>query len=326
MARGPTALTIGVVLVVASGSSASAQPDGPGSSGPVRSASSSTPRLVWVALEGAGELAKVDVIAREVVRRVTTGGGPHNLTVNGAGTVAATLYASDKVAMVRRGRLRKVRLGGRPHDVKAYSGGFVVANEDGHKVQFLGPAGGRKGRVLLPAPPHDLAVQKGAGKAWVSLDGDDRLAVVDLETRAVRYVATGHRPHDLLFAPDGRLFVTDWTGRLLVLSPTGVVKRVRKLGQEAHHLAFTPDGRRVWITDHDAHRVFVLATGTLKILKSIRFPGAPHHVAVTPDGRLAVVANHTGGTMVVYRASTMRRIAAIAVGGGPHGVWAVPPG
>jgi DNA-binding beta-propeller fold protein YncE len=38
----------------------------------------------------------------------------------------------------------------------------------------------------------------------VTLNGTDELAVVDLRARRlVRYVETGQRPHDILFAPDG---------------------------------------------------------------------------------------------------------------------------
>jgi hypothetical protein len=42
------------------------------------------------------------------------------------------------------------------------------------------------------------------------LNGTDELAVVGLEARrGIRYIATGQRPHDILFAPDGKLWVTE---------------------------------------------------------------------------------------------------------------------
>lgn len=54
-------------------------------------------RIVWVPLEGAGELAKVD-LEEGVLRRVDTrGGGPHNITVAPDGTVVASLWASDRI-------------------------------------------------------------------------------------------------------------------------------------------------------------------------------------------------------------------------------------
>lgn len=48
-------------------------------------------RVVWVSLEGAGELAQVD-LGKGVLQRVDTrGGGPHNITVGPDGTVVAAL-------------------------------------------------------------------------------------------------------------------------------------------------------------------------------------------------------------------------------------------
>ncbi|MGH2526814.1 MAG: hypothetical protein ACRDG2_08710, partial [Actinomycetota bacterium] len=69
-------------------------------------------RVVWVSIEGDGELAKVDV-AEGVLRRVDTrGGGPHNITVASDGTVVAALWGSDRIVIFRDGERRFVDLGG----------------------------------------------------------------------------------------------------------------------------------------------------------------------------------------------------------------------
>ncbi len=234
------------------------------------------------------------------------------------------LPASPASATPFVARSPRVRLGGRPHDVKIAGRTVVVANEGAARLDLVSLQGKRRGRIPLRANPHDIAVQPGTRRVWASLDGDDRLAVVNLSTRHVRYVSTGDRPHDLLFAPDGRLFVTDWSGALHVFSRKGKQLATRKLGEESHHLAFTPDGSQVWVTDNALRRIFVVATHGLRVLARLRFPGAPHHVAITPDGRYAVVADHSRGSLVIYRVATRRRVGTVAVGPGPHGVWAVP--
>ena len=283
-------------------------------------------RIVWVAVEDGRKVAKVDVVRRRVLRRFRVAGRPHNITVSANGRVVATaLWDAARIAIVRRGSVRHVQLGGAPHDVKMTRRKIVVANQGAARLDLVGKRGKRLGRVSLSHDPHDLAITSGGKRAVVTLEGSDRLAVVDIAKRRVRrYKATGKAPHDLLFAPDGRLWVTDWNGAIHVFRRS--LRRIKTfpLGVEAHHLDFTPDGREVWITDHGAHRVFVVNTKTFKVIKRFRIKGAPHHVAITADGKRAVVADHDRGILVVYNVPHHRRAFKMRVGPGPHGVWAPP--
>jgi YVTN family beta-propeller protein len=280
--------------------------------------------LVWVALENADRVALVDIANGKVLARYDTPGGPHNVTVARDGTAAAALYGSDRLVLVGRGRTRFVALGGTPHDVKVAGELFVVANEAARRLDLV-KGGERVASIELKAEPHDLAIAPEGKSAWVTLNGTDELAVVDLRARrVVRYVSTGRRPHDILFAPDGRLWVTDWAGAVHVFDRRGRLRGELQLAEESHHLAFTPDGRQAWITDHGAGRVFIVDARRLRLVDSLPVPGGPHHVAVTPDGRLAVVADHESGTLVVYDVKRRTRVRTVRVGAGPHGVWAVP--
>jgi sugar lactone lactonase YvrE len=286
----------------------------------------SKPRaLVWVGLEDADEVALVDIDRGRVLARRAAPGGPHNVTVASDGSAAATLYGSDRVVLVRPGgRAHFVELGGRPHDVKAAGRLFVVANEAGRRLDFI-EHGKYLASVPLDAEPHDLAIAPGGKTAWATLNDSDELAIVDLRAReVVRYLSTGFRPHDILFAPDGRLWVTDWQGPVHVFDGRGRLQGSIPLGQESHHLAFTPDGRQAWISDHAAGRVFVVDARRLALIAQLPIPGGPHHVAITPDGRFAAVADHEGGAIVVYDVKRRSRIAEIEVGAGPHGVWTAP--
>ncbi|MBW3590672.1 MAG: YncE family protein [Actinobacteria bacterium] len=278
--------------------------------------------LVWVAVEGANRAVLVDLEAGEILESHDLPGPPHNITVAPDGTAATSLYGTVDLALIVDQQVRIATLGNRPHDVKATDRWFLVANEAGRRIDYVTFSGEAGPRVQLRGEPHDLAVQPGGSTAWVTMNGTEDLAVIDVEDGEVdRYVSTGHAPHDLLFSPDGRLWVTDWNGRLLVLDGDEVVDS-RELGVEAHHLAFTPDGAEVWITDHGTAELFVVDTATLRLLDTIDLPGAPHHVAITPDGELAAVADHTNGELLVYRTDTRERVGAVAVGNRPHGVWA----
>lgn len=200
---------------------------------------------------------------------------------------------------------------------------MVVANEGAARIDVLSARGDRLGSIELVARPHDLALMPDGRTAWVTLDDTDRVALVDVQDLAVRrYVSTGHSPHDVLVAPDGRIWVTDWGGALHLLSPQGEVVRSVPLGIEAHHLAFTPDGREGGSVNHGTHRVYVLDVRTLDVLASPRIHGAPHHLAITGDGRFAAVADHDNGTLVVFDVARRRPVGEVKVGPGPHGVWA----
>ena len=282
-------------------------------------------RVVWVALEDARKIVKVDVNRGKVLLRRRVPGAPHNLTVSPSGkTIATTLWSAASVVVRRPGGQRTVRLGGAPHDVKISGGRVVTANQAEARLDILSNSGARRRSIALKADPHDVALRWGGRQAWVSLEGTDDLAVVRIRSGRVRYVSTGKRPHDLLFAPDGKLWVTDWAGAIHVFSQKGRRVKTIPLGVEAHHLDFTPDGGQAWITDHAAHRVFVVSTANYSVRKRFGVSGAPHHIAITSDGERAVVADNERGVLIVYDVDDRRWVTTIPVGRGPHGIWAMP--
>jgi DNA-binding beta-propeller fold protein YncE len=283
-------------------------------------------RSVWVAVEGANRIAKVNLTSQEVVARRSVPGAPHNLSISPSGrTIATALWSAGSIVVRRKGKQRTVSLGGAPHDVKIDGGRVVVANQTEARLDLVTPKGKFRRSIRLKADPHDLALRRGGRQAWVSLEGSDDLAVVHIPRPSkVRYVSTGKAPHDLLFAPDGKLWVSDWAGAIHVFSKKGRRIKTIPMGVEAHHLDFTPDGRQVWITDHAAERIFVVDTRRYKILKRFKAQGAPHHIAITADGDRAAVADHDRGLVVIYNVNTFRRGKTIRVGAEPHGIWAMP--
>jgi DNA-binding beta-propeller fold protein YncE len=283
-------------------------------------------RSVWVAVEGANRIAKVNLRTQKVVARRSVPGAPHNLSISPSGrTIATALWNAGSIVVRRNGKQRTVSLGGAPHDVKIAGGRVVVANQTKARLDLVAPKGKFRRSISLKGDPHDLALRRGGRQAWVSLEGSDDLAVVRIPRPSkVRYVSTGKAPHDLLFAPDGKLWVSDWAGAIHVFSKKGRRVKTIPMGVEAHHLDFTPDGRQVWITDHAAERIFVVDTRRYKILKRFSVRGAPHHVAITADGDRAAVADHDRGLVIIYNVNRLRRGKTIRVGAEPHGIWAMP--
>jgi DNA-binding beta-propeller fold protein YncE len=275
-----------------------------------------------VAAEDGRSVSRVDIQRGAVVLTVTVPGRPHNLAAVPGGGAVVSLPGEGRVVLIDAcGRRTPVRLGGSPHDVKVAGDTVVVANTVGARLDLVGKGGRRWGRIPLRARPHDLAVTPDGRGAWVSLEGSDQIAVVDLRARAaIRYLSTGRRPHDLLIGPDGRAWVTDWDGSLGVYAPLGRRLREVALGEEAHHLAFAPDGAQVWLTDSPGRLVFVVDARSLRLVARLPMEGAPHHLAIT--GGRGAVADNTNGTVVLLDVGSRRRVGQVRVGAGPHGLAA----
>jgi DNA-binding beta-propeller fold protein YncE len=310
----------------AGGPGSSAVPGGASTSATARSSrppsTAQRAAVAWVAAEDGRSVSRVDLEQRAVALTVTVPGRPHNLAALPGGGAVATLPGEGRIVLVDpRGRRTAVRLGGSPHDVKVAGDTLVVANTAATRLDLVGTRGERRGRIALRGRPHDLAVTSDGRGAWVSLEGSDQLAVVDLRARVVsRYLSTGRRPHDLLLGRDGRAWVTDWDGGLDIYAPSGRLLGEVPLGEEAHHLAFAPDGSRVWLTDSPGRLVFVVDTRSLRTVARLPLEGAPHHLAIV--GGRAAVADNTNGTVILLDAASRRRIGTVRVGAGPHGLAA----
>jgi hypothetical protein len=278
---------------------------------------------VWVASEDGRAASRVDAARGAVTLTVVVPGRPHNLAALPHGGAVVTLPGQGQIVLLdARGRRTPVRLGGSPHDVEVAGQVLAVANEGAARLDLVTLGGRRQGRIGLPAQPHDLAVAPDGRTAWVSLDGSDRIAVVDvLSRRVLRYLPTGRRPHDLLADPSGRTWVTDWDGGLAVYASSGRLLRAIPLGEQAHHLARTPDGAQVWVTDSPGRLAFAVDARTLRVAARLRLDGDPHHLDVAA-GRVAV-ADHTNGTVVLFDLRSRRQVGLVKVGAGPHGLATV---
>lgn len=271
-----------------------------------------------MALES-GTLVRVDIGAGTVTARVAAGGAAHNASpVPGAGA-AATVAGRGAVAF--SGGPAAVT-GGRPHDVKQAGGGrLVVTDGGGRRLVLVGADRAVEATVDLPGVPHDVAVTGDGAQAWVTLDNSDVVVVADLAARRVAStIATGRRPHDLLFSPSGELWVTDLGGALYPMEAGATVGPELPLGQEAHHLAFSPDGAELWVTDSPGRAVTVVDPRRRAVLDRVALPGSPHHLVVLGDQ--VAVADNTRGRLLVLDRATRRIVKEIEVGAAPHGVAA----
>jgi DNA-binding beta-propeller fold protein YncE len=287
--------------------------------------------LAYVAVEGDGVVAVVDVGRGRVLARIPVSAGPHNLTATGDGRiVVVTSPPAGRIAIVDGRRFRVLRtVGGfrSPHDVKLSPDGrtVYVVDEGRGTLDAVDTASGRLlRRVPAGAGAHDLA---GGDLGWVT-HGPRAvpLELFDLGRRPrsparAGALDAGGAAHDAVFAPDtADVFVRYWDSGPIARLRTGRRTPLwrRSVGSVTHHLAFDVfNGQRLWVTDR-AGRVLLISAGNGAVLQRFGGCAGPHHVAVATPRRAAVACN-TAGTVGIFddRAGLVRRV---AVGRGPHGI------
>ena len=297
--------------------------------------SAATPQrtLAYVAVEGEGRVAVVDVGRGRVLARIPVPAGPHNLTAAGDGRiVVVTNQPAGRITIIDGRRFRVLRtIGGfrSPHDVKLSPDGRTayVTDEGRGTLDVVDTGSGRLLRRLpAGAGAHDLA---GGDLGWVT-HGPRAvpLELFDLGRRPraptrTRSLDAGGAAHDAVSAPDtADVFVTYWESGTVARLRTGRRAPLwrRSVGSVTHHLAFDSySGQRLWVSDR-AGRVLLLSAANGAVLKRFGGCAGPHHVAVATARRVAVACN-AAGTVAVFddRAGLVRTV---AVGRGPHGIAA----
>jgi DNA-binding beta-propeller fold protein YncE len=233
------------------------------------------------------------------------------------GTLVVANKSGDSVSFVDLDSGReaaRVAVGRAPHELAVSPDGRTVlvgeyGPEDAHgrTVAILDLESATVvGRIDVgpDSRPHSIAFLAGGDRAVVTLQDSDRLAIVDIASRAVVLtIPTGGREsHMVRLSPDGRrAFVTSRLGEgtLSILdlegdSPTKVIET----GAGAEGLAVTPDGREVWVLDREAGTISIVDAARGVVVERVASRMQSNRIAISGAGE-AVVTNGTSGEAVV---------------------------
>src|SRR4051794_5277398 len=159
--------------------------------------------------------------------------------------------------------------------------------------------------------PRDLAVTKDGKTLLVALNLADQAAVIDIKTKAIKYVATGRFPYGAAITRDGKGLVSneaDGTVSVINLKSATKLKDIT-VGAHLSHpegIAAEPNKDRAYVAVANEDRIAVLDTKKLSVARKLsvqRKQGVgtqPVAVSVTADGCRLLSADSGEDAVAVF--------------------------
>jgi YVTN family beta-propeller protein len=207
---------------------------------------------------------------------------------------------------------------------------LVVVSIASNSVTFIETTTNRvKHTTYVGRSPHEAFFTQDGREVWVTVRGEDYIAVLDSETFAEkRRITVPNGPGMTIFSPDGRYgyVCSSFIPETVVISTRTyeIVGRVKQVSPFCPNIAASPDGKQVWLTLKDVGLVMLFsAEAPFDVLRVIETGPITNHVnfASTPRGQFAYVTVGGLNQVKTFRTDTFQQIATISVGDLPHGIW-----
>jgi YVTN family beta-propeller protein len=289
-------------------------------------------------------LAIVDPSTREVVARIPTGEGPHEVAASkdgklafvgnyGARTPGNTLSVIDLVSQKER---QRVDLGPlrRPHGVAFMDGKAYFTAEVNKLIARYDPASNRVDWLLGTGQngTHMILISENMDHMFTANIGSDSISIIARGNNPLDWsetvVPVGKGPEAIDLSPDGKEIWTahsrDGGVSIIDLASKKVVGSLDLHTKRSNRLKFTPDGKRVLISDLDGGELLVLDASARKEIKRLKIGRAPEGILMSPDGSRAYVAVSGDNVVAVVDMDSYEIVGHISSGNGPDGMaWAI---
>jgi len=176
-------------------------------------------------------------------------------------------------------------------------------------------------RFPLSSMPSHVAYAPDSSLAYVTLQGTNRVAALDLRRQAVVWTAeVGSTPAGIMWL-NGKLLVANMgTDHFAVVDPVdGRVEQRIRTGRGAHQLFLSPDGKTLWVNNRVDGTTVSLDPRTYAITRTYRVPGGPDCIDFAPDGKLWITQRFIQKVGVLDPASGA--LQSFPVGRSPHGIF-----
>ncbi len=264
--------------------------------------------------------ALVNPQTREVIAKLPTGQGPHEVAVSKNGRLAyVTNYGS--FAIFRDAQQAEQR-----------------RMEPGHTITVLD----LKKRAVVATwdlgeykQPHGIAVSSNGKRVWVTAEANQAVLELDAKSGKILNVwKTEQRTsHMVVATPNQRkLYVANiGSGSVCVVDRSNpfaksAVKTIAT-APGAEGIDVMPNGRAVWVVNRASDSISEIDAATDTVTATFPSQGKfPIRVKFTSDGKLALVSNAQSNKVTVFEVATRRPLGDIEVGVMPVGIQITPDG
>ena len=302
-----------------------------------------TPSPALLILDKEGALAIVDPATRQVVAKVRTGEGPHEVEASTDGKLAfVSNYGSSApgssisvIDLVGQKELHRVDLGvlRRPHGLYFAGGKLYFTCETNKIIGRYDPSTNQVDWLLGTGlnGTHMVQLNKDLNQIYTANIGSNAIGIFD-RTGALEWTQTvvpvGKGPEGFDVTPDGKelwaAHSQDGGVSIINIQTKSVAHTFKVQTQRSNRLKFTPDGRLVLISDLGAGDLLILERATRKELKRMPLGKQLAGILVEPDGSRAYIAATGDNNVAVIDLKTLDLVNRIQPGVGPDGMaWAV---
>jgi YVTN family beta-propeller protein len=207
---------------------------------------------------------------------------------------------------------------------------LAVVSIASNSVTFVDTAtNGVKHTTYVGRSPHEAFFTQDGSEVWVTVRGEDYVAVLDGTTYAEKArIKVPNGPGMTIFSPDGRYgyVCSSFTPETVVVATKTheIIGHVKQVSPFCPDIAASPDGEQVWLTLKDVGKTMVFsARPPFQVLRVIDTGPITNHVNLvsTPRGQFAYVTIGGLNQVKAFRTSDFEQVASIPVGALPHGIW-----
>ncbi len=256
--------------------------------------------------KSANELAIVDPATKQVVARIPTGNGPHEIAASDDGKLAfVTNYGGGP---------------GQPgNSLSVYD---LSAQKEIHRVD-----------ISPLRAPHGIIFSE--GKVYFTAELNKAIARYDPATNAVDWIlgVGQNRTHMVIRTKFLNEFFTanvesgSVTAILKSSDQSGWTETNIPVGRGSEGIDITPDDKEVWVANAGDQTISAISVAQSKVVATFK-SGAKHanRVKFTLDGKAALVSDLGGDDVTVIDVASRKVVKSIVAGKGPGGILMRPDG